>query len=294
MNSQKKCIKQIVLTILVVAALNIVIVFTFTVYEPTVALAANNDADKNDEIYYGSFAGGGLVSSEKETFTYARKTTESYFINQSFPNYFNATGDLKNTCANIGGANIIGYYDRFFTNLIPDCEPGYYTTRYHYYPMGKNINEVLSLIRTLYAKMETNVDGPGSTQTQYENGLASFVKSKGWTLTYSSVMSDGKLDLDKVKEQFKKGNPITLFLEDFNFTDVIDDGKTVIWDKLLYNDNHIAVAYGYVKEVYYDNNGKAIKNAVYLYTASGMPSVSGQYIVGLYGDIVDAEGVHIA
>ena len=65
MNSQKKCIKQIVLTILVVAALNIVIVFTFTVYEPTVALAANNDADKKDEIYYGSFAGGGLVALKK-------------------------------------------------------------------------------------------------------------------------------------------------------------------------------------------------------------------------------------
>ena len=286
MNSQKKCIKQIVLTI--------VIVFTFTVYEPTVALAANNDADKKDEIYYGSFSGGGLVSTERETFTYARKTTESYFINQSFPNYYNANGDLKNTCANVGGANIIGYYDRFFTNLIPDCEPGYYTTRYHYYPMGKVSDEVLPLIRDLYGRMQTNVDGPGSTQTQYENGLASFVKSKGWTLTYSSVMSDGKLNLDKVKEQFKKGNPITLFLEDFNFTDVIDDGKTVIWDKLLYHDNHIAVAYGYVKEVYYDSNGKVIKNAVYLYTASGMAGVSGQYIVGLYGDIVDAEGVHIA
>lgn len=106
---------------MVVAALNIVIVFTFTVYEPTVALAANNDADKKDEIYYGSFAGGGLVSSEKETFTYARKTTESYFINQSFPKYYNANGDLKNTCANVTkyyGSDDIFYCDVEDENVL--------------------------------------------------------------------------------------------------------------------------------------------------------------------------------
>ena len=30
---------------------------------------------------------------------------------------------LVNYCANVAGANVIGYYDRYFANLIPDYTP---------------------------------------------------------------------------------------------------------------------------------------------------------------------------
>ena len=293
MKTQKKCIKQIILAILIFTAINLVIVFTFSVYEPTIALAGDSDS-KSDEIYYGAYNGGGSAIYTKESFDYATRSSESYFINPSFPKYFNATGDLKNACANVGGANIIGYYDRFFTNLIPDCEPGYFTTRYNYYPMGKNVTAIQALIRDLYTRMETNTSGEGSTQTQYKNGLASYIKSKGWNATFNSVMTEGKFDLDKAIEQFKKGNPITLFLSKFIFTSVADNGSNVVWDKLQYDDNHIAVAYGYNKVTYYDANGKVIKSVVYLYVASGLQGVDGHYILNMYGDLVDAEAVHIA
>ena len=294
MKLQKKCIKQIVLAILIFTAINLVVVFVFSVYEPTIALAGDSKTKQIDEIYYGAYGGGSSVSIVKENFSYATKSSESYFINPSFPKFYYGNGDLSNTCANVGGAEIISYYDRFFTNLIPDCDPGYYTTRYNYYPMGKNAVANLSLIRDLYIRMETNVDAPGSTQSQYNNGLASYIKSKGWNATFSSVMNGGKFDLTKAIEQFKKGNPITLFLSDFRFTSVTDDGNNVAWNHLQYDDNHIAVAYGYNKVTYYDANGKVIKTAIYLYVASGLQGVEGHYVIDLYGSLVDAEAIHIA
>ncbi|MDE5601800.1 MAG: hypothetical protein K2J16_04810 [Clostridia bacterium] len=279
--------KQIALFTVVLIAVVLIAVLSLSVSMPTVAYAY-----EASEIYY---AGSGIFTNETESFSYATKTTESYSINPSFPDYYNCNGALQNTCANVAGANIIGYYDRFFNNLIPDYDAGMLRNNiYIYFPMGYYGAKKQAVIEDLYQRMQTNVTSAGSTQAQYKNGLSSYVQSKNQSISFSNVMTNGSLDLEKVKVQFQNGNPISLYLLGYNFTKVTDSGNAVTMEKKLSEGNHIAIAYGYEKVSYFDGNGKMIRMEIYIKVATGMDAVPNIYVVNKYGTLNDAEAVHIA
>ncbi len=279
--------KLLVTSVCVILALLFLLVLTVNSANPTITYAYS----ENEEVYYASL---GNSRKETESFTYTTKTVDSYLINPSFPNYYNNNGNLQNTCANVAGANIIGYYDRYYDNLIPDTATGYErNNKYTYYPMKYSINKFQNVINDLYVKMSTNIYDVGSTQTQYKNGLSAYVNSKGLSVSYSSVLTNKHLDLDKVIVQLKKGNPISLFMSGYNFTKLSDNGSVVIWDKYLYDDNHIAVAYGYDKVSYFNSNGSLIRTEVYLKVSTGIYGVDGVYIVNKYGNLNDAESAKI-
>lgn len=265
----------------------IAIIFSVSFTVPTVAYAID---DNVGEIFYAST---GSARKDTESFSYVTKTSESYSINPTFPNYYNTNSLLQNTCANVAGANIIGYYDRYFENLIPNIKPGAGTTKYTYYPMTKNATEKQALINDLYNRMQTNTVGNGNTQTQYKNGISSYVQSKGLNTTYFSVMTNGMFDLNKAKMQLQSGNPISLYMSEYGFTKVVDDGSLVTLNKDVFTGNHIVIAYGYEKASYFDANGKLIRTDIYLKVSTGMNGVSGVYIVNNYGKLNDAEAVCI-
>ena len=279
--------KQVALSAVILIAAVLIAVLSLTVSMPTVAYAY-----EAGEIYY---AGSGTFTRETESFSYATKTTESYSINPSFPDYFNFNADLDNTCANVAGANLIGYYDRFYDNLIPDYTAGMLRNNiYIYFPMGYYVDYKQNVINDLYHRMQTNVTNAGSTQAQYKSGLSSYVQSKNLSATFSSVMTNGSFDLEKAKVQLQNGNPISLYLLGFGFTKVTDNGSTVTWAKTLCDGNHIAIAYGYEKVNYFDANGQVIRTETYLKTATGFDTTTGVYVVNNYGTLYDAEAVHIA
>lgn len=281
--------KQLSIIALALLASFIAIVLSISCTLPSVTYAYS-DADSDGEIYY---AGGGVARYETETFSYATKSVESYSINTSFPNYYDSSNTLQNSCANVAGANLIGFYDRYFENLIPNMVPGAGKTRYIYYPMTRDMAKKQAVIDDLYYRMQTNVNGEGCTQEQYKNGLISYVQSKGLSTTFNSVMTNGSLDLNKVKTQLQSGNPISLYLLGFGFTEITDDGSSVVFDKTIYDSNHIAIAYGYEKVDYFGSNGSLLRSEIYLKVATGMVGVSGVYIVNNYGVLNDAEAVNI-
>ncbi len=281
--------KQLSIIAFALIASFIAIVLSISYVIPSVTYAYS-DVNSEEEIYY---EGGGVPRYETETFSYATKTSESYEINASFPNYYNTNNSLQNTCANVAGANLIGFYDRYFENLIPNVVPGLGKTRYIYYPMTKNMAEKQSVINDLYTRMQTNVDRDGCTQDQYKNGLASYVQSKGLSTTFNPVMTSGNLDLNKVKAQLQSGNPISLYLLSYGFTKITDDGSTVLFEKTIYDNNHIAIAYGYEKVDYFGSNGNLLRSEIYLKVATGIQDVTGVYVVNNYGILNDAEAVNI-
>lgn len=279
--------KQIALFTVLFIAVVLIAVLSLSISMPTVAYAY-----EASEIYY---AGSGIFTKETESFSYATKTTESYSINPSFPEYYNFNADLENSCANVAGANIIGYYDRFYDNLIPDYAAGMVRNGiYIYFPMGYYVDKKQDVINDLYQRMQTNVTGVGSTQAQYKNGLSSYVQSKNQSISFSSVMTNGSFDLEKAKMQFQNGNPISLYLLGYNFTKVTDSGSTVTLEKKMSDGNHIAIAYGYEKVSYFDSNGKMIRTELYIKVATGMDAVPNIYVINKYGTLNDAEAVHIS
>lgn len=280
--------KQLAITALVLIALVLFAIQFVGMSAPAVSYAYDVDAD--GEIYY---AGLGSGRTETETFTYTTKTVDSYSINTSFPNYYNTNDNLQNTCANVAGANLIGYYDRYFENLISNSVPGIGTSKYIYYPMTKNLVANQAVINDLHTRMQTNVNSDGCTQAQYKNGLSSYVQSKGLSITYTSVMTNGKFDLNKAKVQLQNGNPISLYLLGYGFTKITDDGSSVLFEKSIYDGNHIAVAYGYERVYYYGSNGSLIRSEIYLKVSTGLNGVSGVYVVNNYGKLYDAEAVNV-
>lgn len=278
---------QFAIIISIFASILIAILLSMSFAIPSVAYASD---DSVGDIFYAAI---GSARRETESFSYVTKTTESYSINPTFPNYYNTNISLQNTCANVAGANVIGFYDRYFENLIPNVKPGVGTTKYIYYPMTKNATEKQAVINDLYYRMQTNTLGDGNTQTQYNNGIKSYVQSKGLTVSYTSVMTNGIFDINKAIVQLQNGYPISLFMSGYGFTKVVDNGSLITLEKNLYDNNHIVIAYGYEKVSYFDSNGKLIRNEVYLRISTGIMDVSGVYVVNNYGKLNDAEAVCI-
>lgn len=265
--------------------------------QPSLATYAANE-QTTDEIYYGDAlysSVDSLSSTETEIISYATKSYTIYTINKTYPEYYNTNTGLSNTCANVAGSNVIGFYDRYYDELIPNCTVGFETARYYMYQYMPSIgNQIQGVINDLYVRMGTNNPVAGTTQTQYKAGLTSYVNSKNRSTSYSSVMTGSSFDLNKAITQFEAGNPITLFLSGYNFTKLNDNGSVVSLNKIIYEGNHIAVAYGYQKVEYYNSNGGLIKSKTYLYVATGFSDNGMVYIVNNNGTLNDAEAVHIS
>lgn len=280
--------KQLATCVIAIA----ILIFGFSafmaVFSPSVAYAYD---ESSEEIYYSAL--GGFVN-ETESFSYATKDVEKLLINPTFPKYTNV-GTLQNVCANVAGANLIGFYDRYYDSLIPDVTVGYERNNtYTYFPMSINSAKIQNVINDLYTRMGTNTYNSGTTQTQYKNGLASYINEKGYNVTYNSVMTNGSFDLSKATAQFNAGNPISLFMSGFNITTVEDDGSTVTLEKSLFDSTHIAIAYGYEKVTYYNSNGGVIKTEIYIRVTSGIYGVTGNYVLNKYGNLNDAEAAHVS
>lgn len=278
------------------ASITAIIFVFFAVFVVTMCIGSSSAVtyaynEESQEIYY---CGGTDYTVTTETFAYAAKEVDEYSINSSFPNYYNMNGELKNTCANAAGATIIGYYDRYYPDLIPNYTVGRIkNSKYIYYPMSHYASLKQVVIDDLYTRMSTNIGREGTTQNNYKMGLSSYVSSKGLSVTYNSVMTNGAFDLGKAKVQLANESPISLFLSEFNFSTVTDENNQIAIQKKQYNSTHVVVAYGYVKTRYFNENGGLIKEITYLKVATILNEATGVYILNAYGSLDDAESAHI-
>ncbi|MBO5224195.1 MAG: hypothetical protein J6C23_06770, partial [Clostridia bacterium] len=68
---------------------------------------------------FGYQGGGSHYIEQSYTITYDHKTVTESGIQYAVPNYSPATGT---SCANAAGAILLGYYDRFYPELIPNFQ----------------------------------------------------------------------------------------------------------------------------------------------------------------------------
>lgn len=251
----------------------------------------------NDKEYYSddfTFSDDGIATTETEIFSYTSKQTTIKQINNTFPAYYNNNNTLSNACANVAGANIFGYYDRYYENLIPDYTPGMIRgSGYTYYSMTVNMDKKQNLINDLYVRMSTNNPIPGTSQLQYKNGITSYANSKSLNTTFTSVMSNNSLDMNKVTDAIDRNEPISLYLSGYNFSQLMDADGNVTITKYILTGNHIVIVYGYRIVNYYNVSNILIKSKTYLYVATGMLLYSGFYILNNNGTINDAEAIKL-
>ena len=210
------------------------------------------------------YYGGGSYTTQTYTITYDHKTTQSYDIQYGLPTYEPTAGT---SCANAAGTIVIGYYDRFYENLVPN--------EVTYYAFGNNLTyrsasfAIQDICLQLYDFMGTNEYG--TTFAGFDAGMASYVQQQGYTYSSTSVFTSGSFDFNKYKTAVESGKPVALFLNNYGIymaTTTEGNVDTVINDVSPYT--HVAVACGYKCDTYYNASNNVISTQRYLRVASGL------------------------
>ena len=239
-----------------------------------------------EDALYGD---SGIVSgSTTVKVEFKSRSDDNYLMALSIPDF--TSSPYLSSCACLAGANIVAYFDRFSTELIPNYEPGYEYMGYYFYYGGAS--SVPDLVTQLYSDMGTT-ESNGTTTAQFLSGMNKYVKRAGYTFSYSSVMSGGKLNYSSVKTSMKNNKPVALFLSGYNVAEIAMNDTYDSIAYYLFSANHVMVGFGY-EDVTYTYASGAKENMQFLYVASGAHiSPSGFFNINYNTKINDAYAVSI-
>lgn len=236
-----------------------------------------------------AYCGGTIVyTDETATINYTYKSSSAYKMASRYPQYMGLE-NLQNSCAVTAGGNIIGYYDRFCENLIPNYVPGVLAgNNYIYKGQGA---EVESMITQLYYDMETTA--AGTTLNQFQNGLTKYCNDRSRNITFTSCMSGSVINYNTVKNQISANQPVALFITKYNIASFTNSTNKDIVSSFLITSNHVMIGFGYLDITYtYSNN--ATQNYQYIEIASGLALRStGYYNINYNSTINNAYAINI-
>ena len=194
------------------------------------------------------------------------------------------------SCAPIAASNIVGFYDRYDENLIPNHKSGNLIGSWYAYAIEDDAVE--SVIRELHSLMGTTAT-TGTTEKQFLDGLESFCKSKGKKMETYSCMFNGSFSFSKAQSYIKDSNmPIALFLSGYNVGRRLDQDNEDLFSYYISDVNHVMVGFGYSTYIYQTSDGTLTKN--YFNVASGISgNSSGIYDISLSTKINDALAIRI-
>lgn len=224
------------------------------------ALSDEEVADIADTAY----AASGSFTTSSETVYYTYRSYDGYLLASQYPKYTEV--GLASACAPVAGGNLIGYYDRFCTDLIPDYTPGVELPNgmYMYYVAG---TPVIDMIYDLYDDMGTT--SIGTTYDQFISGMQTYCSRAGYTFSYSDCMSGGSLNYSYVKSEIDAGRPVALFVSQYTVANIAaKDGYDNI-DSLHGTGNHVMAGFGYYDITYTLTSG-GTQNSRYVAVATGL------------------------
>ena len=233
----------------------------------------------NERVYADGFNGSTYEGSATETITYSTKKDNKSFIAGGVPKYFNTT-EYTNTCANVGGAIVLGYYDKEYEELIPNFQAARVIRDKILF--AKQTTAVQDVIKDLYKKMDTNVTGAGTTAKDFRTGLQNYVLEKGRKISYTSVVNNEKIDFDIFKQAITEKKPIALFVSKYTMLSLGSlekDNYSDEYNKSFYGGDHVLIAYGIREIIYYNDNGSIKDQVTLLQVATGYSQDALAYIL---------------
>lgn len=249
------------------------------------ALSGEELSDKELEIFKENeiFKGSGWTGSSEYVYYTTKVITDRLELAYHHP-YYAGVPYITNACVPIAAGNIIVYYDRFFTNLIPEYEPGelYFDELYSYHVSDQ---EGYDAIYWLYNDMGTNSDGAGTSVSQFKSGFTKHVKRQGYTATYTSLGGGSSFNYTQAKSLLKSGQPLMLFTSSpFSVVSMMeyDDDDCDMLRTFTGDQAHAMAAFGYKDITYTLTSGKQrVDN--YLQVATGYDiSPRGYFNIRLY------------
>lgn len=203
---------------------------------------------------------------EKRTVTvnYTSYNSDNKYLSKRIPAFSNAIG-LVGACAAVAGTNILGFYDRYYEDLIPNHTAGILAYGNYLYNLADSY--VDDAMRVLYADMKG--DGSGITETNFKSGLQTYCARKNLSCNFTSIMSSGTLNYNSVKQSIEENKPVALLLSTYTVCDV--EGYSG-YDRHIYNmfyGDHVMVGFGYCDIDYYHSDGSS-SNYKFIYVAAGL------------------------
>lgn len=255
---------------LIIISLLIVLVTSnlFLCYSFNITAKAESDGTHfcNTQLY--------AFDTESERINYTKREDEKIETVKGVPLYYSAA-NLHNSCGATAGAILVGFYDKYYEDLIPNYT-SYFTATGKYRPNDKVY--VPALMEELYTLMKTNVDDVGVGESDCLNGLSTYVKNKNHLINYSSIRSNSKLNTSAYITSINSNKPVIIFsksVEVISSIGIYSDHDLI--SKITISDNHVYVGYGYYTVNYYSGNN-VYRTDTYLIVACGMAGVTNGFI----------------
>lgn len=242
--------------------------------------------EENAILYSGS--GVATPEYEKVVVEYQGAPSEDYYkMSYRTPQYFNV--GLTGACAAVAGGNLIGYYDRYYEDLIPNHAAGEMKGNYYYYNLMDSY--VTESIKVLYDDM--GGDGNGITEANFKNGMQKYCSRKGLNCDFKSLKSGSSLNYDAVKSSMKSGQPVALLLSTYNVCTWGFGDQYDYFNYEIYSGNHVMAGFGYRDTTYTLTNGSK-SNYNFIYVATGFANPTNAYFnINYKTNIVSAYSVNI-
>lgn len=210
---------------------------------------------------------------DTETVNFTKREVEQIETVNGVPMYMPING-LTNSCGAIAGTIIVGFFDKYYENLIPNYKTYISTGRYK----GNDSTYVPNVIKEMYGLMRTNVDDVGVSQYDCINGLKQYVIDKGYSITLTDIKNNNKVDESMLSSAINNNCPSLLFCaktDIYNFS--LSDFSDTIYCTNLTTGGHIVVASGLYTIKYYNGNN-LFRIDKYIKIATGLTTQTNTFL----------------
>lgn len=215
--------------------------------------------------YYDKPVASTRAAGDVETINFASVDSSYIQTPNRVPLYHNTT--FENACGALGGAIIVGYYDKYFENLIPNYT-SYYTATGRY--RLQDSTYVPAMIQEMYTAMQTNVVAPGVSESECLDGLETYVEGKGYSISYTAVKPyNGTFSHTAYQNAINNGQPVILFCDTVQLVQAFEYDTYHQIGVAQESQDHIIVGFGYQVYRYYDANENNFRTDIYLAVATG-------------------------
>lgn len=196
------------------------------------------------------------------------------------PSFGNGDTSMSNTCGPLAAMNIVTFYDRWCTELIPDYDPGVLFSSGYQYWHDRDLEQTEKAIRSLYSLMKTAELG-GTTSANFKSGLKAYVENAGYSVSYTSFYNGAtSVNLSKLKTAIGQMKVGLIMCERFNFVSNIiiskaDSVARIV--KVNHDAAHIMMVTGYETVEFY-KNGETVARETFLRVSSGFSSGERGYV----------------
>ena len=242
---------------------------------PTLAARADETTEPVSDRYYDSYITS-PYAVESEFIYYSKRAGDVPVTTTNLAPTYYPNPDLANSCGPTAGAVVVGFYDKYYENLIPNFT-AYYPATGKYKPKDKVY--VPAVMQGLYTLMRTNIDDVGVSEKDCLNGLEDYIQEKGYQVNYKPVKnSAGAFQFTTVKNAIDNNKPVLLFCDEAKMVSVaVGDGYDKIVTSVIQS-KHVVVAFGYNIIQYYNSKNELFRTDTYLVVSTGLSIISVDYI----------------